>query len=147
MQRISLLCAIVLLVSSAFSLAQVNTGKISGSVTDAGGAVIVGVPVSATNDGSGVVTTAITSDRGEYLLNFLVPGTYHVLVEKQGFKKAVRSQVVVDAGVITRLDVSLQVGSAGETVTVQANPINVATETSELSQTFSFQQVDALPKS
>ena len=145
MQRNTLLCAIVLLVGSAFGFAQVNTGKISGSVSDAGGAVIIGVPVTATNDGTGVVTTTETSDRGEYLLNFLVPGTYHVLVEKEGFKKSQRSQVVVDAGVTSRLDFSLQVGSAAETVTVQANPINVATETSELSQTFSFKEVDSLP--
>jgi hypothetical protein len=145
MQRHRLLCAIVLLVSSAFSLAQVNTGKISGLVTDAGGAVIVSVPVTATNDGTGVVTTTRSSERGEYLLNFLVPGTYHVLVAKDGFKKSLRSQVEVDAGVITRLDFSLQVGSTAEIVTVEANPINVATETSELSQTFSFQQVDSLP--
>ena len=83
MQRHRLLCAIVLLVSSAFSLAQENTGKISGLVTDAGGAVIVSVPVTATNDGTGVVTTTRSSERGEYLLNFLVPGTYHVLVAKR----------------------------------------------------------------
>jgi hypothetical protein len=145
MQRKGLLCTFVLLAGSAISLAQVNTGKISGSVTDAGGAVIVGVPVTAANDGTGVVTTTRTSERGEYLLNFLVPGTYHVQIEKAGFKRSLRSQVEVDAGVITRLDFSLQVGSAGETVTVEANPINVATETSELSQTFSFQQVDSLP--
>jgi Carboxypeptidase regulatory-like domain len=145
MQHRVLLSAIVLAACTAHSSAQVNTGKISGTVSDPGGAIIVSVPVTATNDGTGVATTTVTSDRGEYLLTFLVPGTYHVLVEKAGFKASLQSQVTVDAGVTTRLDFSLQVGDSGQTVTVVANPITVATETSELSQTFSHQDVDSLP--
>ena len=145
MRRNYLLFAIMFLVCSAIGLAQINTGKISGFVTDSSGAVITGVPVMATNDGTGVVTRTATSGTGEYLLNFLVPGTYHVEVEKQGFQKAVRSGVIVDAGGTNRVDFSLQVGNTGQTVEVQANPVNVATETSELSQNFSHQELDKLP--
>ncbi len=145
MQRHGLLCAIVLLVGSPLCLAQINTGKMSGFVTDSSGAVITNVPVTATNDGTGVVTQTTTLDNGEYLINFLVPGTYHVDVEKQGFQKAVRTNVVVDAGGTNRVDFTLLVGDTGQTVEVQANTINVATESSELSQTFSHQELDALP--
>ena len=98
MRRNSLLFAIILLVCSAISSAQINTGKISGFVTDASGALVTNVPVTATNDATGVVTRTVTTDTGEYLLNFLVPGTYHVESQKAGFQKAVRSGVVVDAG-------------------------------------------------
>ena len=145
MRRNGLLFAIILLVCSAIGLAQINTGKISGFVTDSSGALVTNVPVTATNDTTGVVTRTITTDTGEYLLNFLVPGTYHVEVEKQGFQKAIRSSVIVDAGGTNRVDFSLMVGDTGQTVEVQANSVNIATETSELSQNFSHQELDTLP--
>jgi hypothetical protein len=145
MRRNGLLFAIILLVCSAIGLAQINTGKISGFVTDSSGALVTSVPVTATNDATGVVTRTITTDTGEYLLNFLVPGTYHVEVEKQGFQKAVRSSVNVDAGGTSRVDFSLLVGNTGQTVEVQSNSVNIATETSELSQNFSHQELDTLP--
>ncbi len=101
--------------------------------------------MTATNDGTGVISKTETSDTGEYLLNFLVPGTYRVEVEKQGFQKAVQTSVIVDAGGTSRVDFALQVGNTAQTIEVQANPINVATETSELSQNFSHQELDSLP--
>ncbi len=67
-----------LLACSASDFAQINTGKITGFVTDSSGAVISGVPVTATNGETGVVTKTETSETGEYLLNFLVPGIYRV---------------------------------------------------------------------
>lgn len=140
-----LLVIVSLALFPAVAPAQINTGKISGFVTDASGAVVTGLAVTATNDGTGIVTKTETSDTGEYLLNFLVPGTYHVEVEKAGFQKAVESQVIVNAGSIARVDFSLRVGDAGQTVNVLANAISVATETSELSQTFSHQELDKLP--
>ena len=145
MRRLDLWCAIILIVASPLTLAQMNTGKMSGFVTDASGAVVTHVPVTATNDGTGVVTRTTTLDTGEYLLNFLVPGTYHVEVEKQGFEKALRTNVVVDAGGTNRVDFSLRVGDTGQTVEVQADAVNVATESSELSQTFSHLELDSLP--
>src|SRR5712692_5088299 len=101
--------------------AQINTGKITGFVTDPSGAFIAGITVTATNDGTSVVTKAETSDGGEYLLNFLVPGTYHVEVGKEGFKKVLRSGVIVDAGGIDRIDFSLLVGDVSQTIDVQAS--------------------------
>ena len=141
----SALCTILLLFCSISVLGQINTGKITGFITDSSGGSVAGVPVVATNDATGVVTKTDTTETGEYLLNFLVPGTYHVTIEKEGFKKGIRSGVIVDAGGIARNDFSLQVGDVGQTVAVEANAVNVATETSELSQTFSHRDLDALP--
>ena len=139
------LCTVLLLFCSISVLGQINTGKITGFVTDSSGGSVSGVPVVATNDATGVVTKTDTTDSGEFLLTFLVPGTYHVTVEKEGFKKDIRSRVIVDAGGIARIDFTLQVGDVGQTVAVEANAVNVATETSELSQTFSHRDLDALP--
>src|SRR5689334_21335738 len=133
------------LVRGAPGLGQVNTGKITGFVTDSSGAVIVGASVKAIADNTGIVTSAATAESGEYLINFLAPGTYRVEIEKDGFQKSVQSQVTVDAGTTARADFSLVIGSVGQFIEVAANSISVSTETSELSQTFNYQALDSLP--
>src|SRR5258708_16563816 len=136
---------VLLVICSINVLGQINTGKITGFVTDSSGGSVSGVPVVATNDATGVVTKTDTTDSGEFLLTFLVPGTYHVTVEKEGFKKDIRSGVIVDAGGIARIDFTLQVGDVGQTVAVETNTVNCATETSQLSPTFSHPDLDTLP--
>ena len=138
-----LICCLALCVGS---LGQINTGKITGSVTDSSGAVVPAVPITALNDATGVVTRAETSEGGEYVLNFLVPGTYRIAVEKTGFKKILQTGVIVNAGGIERVDFTLAIGNVDQVIGVEANPITVATETSELSQTFSHKELDVLPK-
>ena len=54
--------------------AQINTGRITGSVTDPSGASIAEVSLRAINEETGVVTTTTSQATGDYLLNFLVPG-------------------------------------------------------------------------
>jgi hypothetical protein len=126
-------------------LAQINTGKIVGTVSDKTGSSLAGSQVRATENDTGVVTDTVTAPDGAYLLNFLLPGTYTVEVEKNGFQKHVTTGVVVTAGGNLRIDVPLQVGKTTEVVQVTANPIAVATETSELSQTFDYKDLDTLP--
>lgn len=145
MRRFGLCLVLFLGLFTVLTPAQINTGKITGFITDPSGAVIAGVPVTATNAGTGVVTKAETSDTGEYLLNFLVPGTYRVEVEKAGFQRAVQNEVLVSAGGTARIDVALVVGSLGQTVEVEVNELRVSTETSELSQTFSNRDLSTLP--
>jgi hypothetical protein len=125
--------------------AQINTGRIEGTVRDASGAVVPQVRIVATNDGTSTMTTAQSSDIGDYVVTFLIPGTYHVAAEKQGFQRSVVSGVVVDAGGITRIDFSLAPGRVQQTVEVSANALAVSTETSELSKAFTYNQLDQLP--
>jgi Carboxypeptidase regulatory-like domain len=125
--------------------AQINTGRISGTLRDTTGAVISGARISATNDATGAVTSSKSTDSGEYLLNFLLPGKYHLDVEKEGFQREVERDAVVNAGGITRIDFSLSVGQVRQTVEVEANALGVATETSELSKTFGYTELDDLP--
>jgi hypothetical protein len=139
------ICLLILAVSPLLGLSQINTGRIDGTVSDRTGATVDHAKVRAVAGGTGVVTETETADNGTYLLNFLLPGTYTVTVEKDGFQKALTSGVIVNAGNNARIDVALQVGSTSGVVQVTANPIEVSTETSELSQTFSFKDIDALP--
>jgi hypothetical protein len=142
--RRAILAAACLCLAGALH-AQINTGRITGAVRDSSGAVVPDARVTATNDATGAVTTAQSSETGDYLLNFLIPGQYHVSAEKEGFQRSVISDVVVNAGGITRTDFSLTVGQIQQAVEVAANPLAVATESSELSKTFDFKQIDQLP--
>ena len=103
------------------------------------------VSVRATNEDTGVVTNTVSQETGDYLVNFLIPGTYRVEVEQSGFQKSVYTGVAVNAGGITRIDVSLRMGETRQQVEVAASTIVVATETSELSQNFNNKELDNLP--
>jgi Carboxypeptidase regulatory-like domain len=145
MRKSAALFAILLSALCGVVSAQINTGKISGYVTDSTGASVPAASVIAKNDATGVVTAGASTDTGEYLLNFLLPGTYHLTIDKVGFQKVVQKEVVINAGGTTRIDVQLRVGNVQETVEVVAGSIGAETNTSELSQTFSHKQIDNLP--
>src|SRR5215831_15347261 len=87
--------------------AQINTGRITGAVTDASGSTVPHVVIRVVNEETGVVSTTASPAVGEYLVNFLVPGHYRVEAEGTGFQKAVQTGVVVNAGGIARLDIQL----------------------------------------
>ena len=98
------------LCTTPFLSAQINTGKITGIVTDSSGATVSDAAVRATNQETNVATVSKTQSNGDYLINFLIPGTYLVEVEAQGFRRSRESGVNVVAGDAVRLDLSLQIG-------------------------------------
>ena len=122
-----LVCALVLLAPSR-TLAQIGgTGSIQGVVTDATGAVIPGVTVTATNVATGVKTPRQTNEAGLYVITPLPPGEYAVAVSAPGFKPIVQEKVIVDALSTVAVNLSLQVGSVSETVTVSEAPAQLNT--------------------
>src|SRR5262249_30488608 len=76
-----LIATLVLLIFSAAALSQSINATVGGTVTDASGALIPGVMVTATNTATGVITTALTNDSGTYSLASLQPGSYKVTAE------------------------------------------------------------------
>src|SRR5688572_11732365 len=87
-----LACLVTLLALSAVELyAQSTTGRISGTVTDASGAVLPGATVSVTQEGTGLTRSAIADEKGAYVFVSLPTGAYTVAAELSGFQKAVRS--------------------------------------------------------
>lgn len=125
--------------------AQINTGRITGEITDSAGAVVVGAHVRAINLDTGVVTAVETQQTGSYLVNFLIPDQYRVEIESPGFETSVVSGIEVTAGGIARTDVSLHIGQVRQSIEVQANRLAVNTESAELSQTFGYKALDQLP--
>jgi hypothetical protein len=97
---------------------QSGTGSLSGIVTDQSGAVVPGTSVQILASNGQVVDTDTTDDQGKYELDGLSPGNYRVEFTKPGFQTAVQT-VSASEGEQT-LNATLQVGSAAETVTVEA---------------------------
>jgi len=101
------------------ALAQTSSsGTLTGVVADEKGAAIPGATITARNIGTNAERTATTSSEGVYEISQLVPGTYRVEVQAQGFSKVVHDNVVVNVLQRTTVNPELKVGSIGETVTV-----------------------------
>src|SRR5690348_124838 len=100
--------------------AQVNTGRILGTVTDQTGGVIAGAMVTVTNTETGVARTLTTNQSGEYAAPDLIPGTYSVRVAAMGFQNSQQQNITVGVGQSTRADAQLTPGQVTQTIEVTA---------------------------
>jgi hypothetical protein len=130
--------------AAATLCAQSNQGTITGTVADPAGAVVPAAQIEAKNAETNVVYRGGTSATGNYVL--AVPsGTYEISVNAAGFKKFVQQSVQVIVATDTRKDISLEVGSATETVTVADTAPLLKTESGEMSHLVTMNEADQLP--
>ncbi len=118
-------CALLVAVPAA---AQFDRGSISGVVKDQQGGVVPGATVTATSLQTQQARTTVTDGSGYYTFSNLQPGRYDVAAELEGFKKAARSGVQLDAGAAIKTDLTLEPGSIAETVTVVAQTTPMQTD-------------------
>jgi hypothetical protein len=136
----------LLLVAALPAVAQVaGTGSIQGTITDASGAVVAGATVTATNTATGIVTSRKTTDAGFYVLPLLQAGQYNVSAAAAGFATSTQSGVVLDALQTLGLNLQLQVGSATQSISVEATPSLLKTDDVVLGSTMENNVYDALP--
>jgi hypothetical protein len=131
------------LVSSVF--AQTSKGSISGTITDAKGAFIVGTAITATNHNTGEVRRATTGGLGQYRIDAVEPGIYSVAITKKGFAPMILDKVAVSGSVVTSANAKLTVGGETQTIVVEASSAAVQTESGELSQTISPSEIREVP--
>ena len=130
--------------SSQWLFAQTNTTSLSGTVTDATGAIVVGADVSISNAASGSRQNLLTSSNGEFSFEQIQPGTYEVKVVAQGFAEQVE-KVELLVSTPKRLAFKLNVGANEQTVTVETNLAEVNTTDATLGKAFNSAQVENLP--
>jgi outer membrane receptor protein involved in Fe transport len=131
--------AVTLFASSA--AAQVQTGSITGTVSDASGAVLPGTTVTLSGERLiGGTETAVTDGSGGYRFDRLSPGAYSVKFELQGFKGVTREDIRVSAAFVATVNAKLEVGSMNETITVTGESPTVDTK-SNLQQTVMSQEI------
>src|SRR5579863_5055913 len=145
-KSLSLRFLFVLLVAligfSASTLAQQAT--IVGTVTDPSGASVPNVNVSLTNIDTGKTVLIPTNDAGQYVAVDLQIGHYVVKAEAKGFKAAEQKNIVLTVGDRIRVDFQMQLGAAQETVTVEANAVQVQTDSGERSNLITDQQMSQI---
>jgi Carboxypeptidase regulatory-like domain len=134
--------AMGLLVATSSAWAQVGT--VTGIVTDAGGSVVPGALVTATNVETAASRHTISSSAGVYTLVGLSPGDYRIDVELSGFRPARREGVRLETGETARLDFTFTIGDVSETVTVSGDG-PVLRSTASLGEVVSEEKVVALP--
>src|SRR5881397_1853857 len=141
----SLLAIVCLFLCTLAALAQTDRGTLTGTVSDTTGAVIPGVSIEAKNIQTGATYQAGSSETGNYTLGQLPAGTYELSATLPGFKKFVREGIIVSVATVLRIDVTLEVGAAGESVTVESASPLLKTESGEVSHNLTTEQVNNLP--
>ena len=134
-------CVVVLL--APFAWGQENA-TITGSVLDPTGAVIPNVAITLTNVATGQVRETTSNSSGIYTFSNVGVGNFNLDATAPGFEKFSRTGIVVNTAQTLKEDVNLTVGNAAQTVTVQANALQVQSETSELSTLITGKQVTQL---
>jgi hypothetical protein len=125
--------------------AQESRGQIIGRVSDPSGAVIAAASVHALNLATNVSTSATTSETGDFTLPFLVAGEYQVTVEVQGFKTYQRRGIPVRIQDSVTLNITLQLGSATESVEVTAEAPVLESSTASMGQVLDSRRIQDLP--
>src|SRR5437867_7327584 len=114
-RTIAIIAALCLL-SPIYIAAQTSNATLGGTVSDATGALIPGVTITATNTGTGIVTTVLTNEAGAYQFASLQTGSYKVTAELPGFQTAAYDNVTLGISQQVRLNFTLQVGSVAQAV-------------------------------
>ena len=118
------------------------TGTIAGTVSDSKGGVVSNGKVSVTNSEQQVVVRAMTTDeRGLYVAALLPVGSYTVTVEAAGFKKAVRTGIVLNVDDKVAVNFILELGSVNETISVEADALLVDTQSATATGVISHTQL------
>src|SRR5581483_12217265 len=133
------------LFSPATLLAQEARGTITGKVKDTGESVIPGAAVKITNVAMGTTVSVTTNDAGLFHVPYLLPGTYRLTVENKGVKRYVRENILLQVNDTIELDVALEVGDVGESVTITADAPQLETSTGSLGTVVDSRRVAELP--
>jgi len=127
--------------------AQNSQGTILGHVQDASGAALSGALVTATNLSTNVTRHFTTTAGGDYVLVDIIPGTYSVKVEANGFKSAVSTGLVLEVDQTLRQNFSLEVGAIKEEMTVVADAQMVQTDNTTTGGVLDQKTIEELPSS
>ena len=145
-RKLAFLIVALLMATNAFvCLAQVEQGAIAGAVIDPTGASMPKAKVTATNQATGTLATAETTEEGYYKLPYLPAGRYSLAVEKEGFSLNRVADVPVLVGQTSTINVTLKPGSVHEEVTVTANAVQIDQVSSSLGYVASATQIIELP--
>src|SRR5688572_15254049 len=122
-----------------------STGTIQGRVTDAQGAVLPGVTVTATSPALIQPQTTVTSETGNYRFPAVPPGSFELTYELAGFNSLKRSGISITLGFTANVNVELALATLQETVTVSGQSPVIDTSATRIQQNFKMEQLQSIP--
>ena len=139
-----LVIGLMVAMTGSFAAAQTFTGGLRGAVKDANG-VIPGVTVQLINDATGASREAVSNESGEYSFGAVPPGTYSVKASLTGFKTYENKAFRIGTQQFITLDVTLEVGTLQETVTVTGAAPLIDTSNASTGSMIDARQLETLP--
>jgi carboxypeptidase family protein len=137
--------AILCLSFAPSALAQGGRAELQGVVLDQGKAVLPGVTVTVTHEGTGQTRQAVTGPDGQFVIPTLLPGTYTVKADLQGFEPAVRTGLALSVGQEVSVTLTLNLAGVKEEVTVTAQSPVVETTSSKIGTNITSSEIDNAP--
>ena len=141
----AVLVGALIVMATAAAWCQESRGRITGRVTDPQGAVIPAAEVVAANEQTGVQTKAQSNESGLYVLPFLQPGKYGLMVTVQGFKRYERKGIVVETAEEIPLEIAMQLGELTETITISETTPLLESTTATVGQFVDSKVVSDMP--
>ena len=137
--------AFCLLLGAASAVAQETRGDISGTVSDPQGGLIAAATITVTNVDTNVKTQVVTGANGFYLVPLLITGNYQIVAEAVGFKRLVRSGISLRLGQRMELNLTMEVGTVNESVTVSGGAPLLDTASTRSGLNIQRQEVESMP--
>lgn len=125
--------------------AQFKAG-IQGTLTDNNGGIVPGAAVTLLNIDTNQSQQTVASQDGFYRFSSLAPGNYRITVEREGFKKSVSDNIIINAEQIQGLDIALEAGVISEVVTVEAGAQILQTEDASIRKSITTEEIQNIPQ-
>jgi hypothetical protein len=145
MIRTVFLTALIALCLCCITQAQVTGARLAGSVVDPTGATVAQAKIVVTNLGTNQISSTVTDEHGAYAVPALQPGSYKVATSATGFASIVQTGITLTIGQSATLNITLKIGGASETATVEAGAELINASTADISQVINEDEIKDLP--
>lgn len=143
--RTLLFAALIAVLSSLPSAAQELRGRVQGVVSDTTGAVIPAANVTLRSVNTNVETLRQSNESGQYVFDFVLPGTYEIKVEVEGFRTFLQQSILVQTRADITVNAAMELGAIAEVVTVEEAPVAVGFNSTTLEMTLDTKMANELP--
>jgi hypothetical protein len=138
-------CALLCFLLAISALLAQSAGTLTGAIKDRSGATIPNAKIVVTNTATNTTFSTDSGDVGVFTVPNLVPGTYSVRIEKEGFRPFVTTGLDINAGSTARIDATLDIGAAAQAIEVSASAVQLQTENAKSSTVVTDKLIQDLP--